>query len=515
LNAAFYAGLAVFFACAALVLGVMLWRSVRFGKKLLDDSFKLSAVFAAIPDLVYCMDKDMRYTSVNKAFEAFAGKPLKDIVGKTNDYVFADKKSMAAYFSDMNTKVLKERKTLAVQEWATSSGGVKMFLDVVKMPLYRDGELAGLVGIARDITAHKAAETRALEASKVKDRFIANMSHEIRTPLNAIIGMSEFMSLEPLPDRQRNCAKDISTASRSLLSIVNGILDFSKTEGDESKIARPNAEGGKVPFSAPDAKVLVVDDNNLNLKVACRLLGLYGISADTASSGREAVIAVQRTAYDLVLMDHMMPDMNGIQAAAKIRALGGKYFKLPIIALTANATRGVQEIFLSSGLDDYMSKPIELDKLSKILKKWIPVEKTGGALKDAPRMIGEPAGSGGLWEDIGKVSGINAEVGKNRVAGMEEMYRETLELFCDKTPRECAELSEYLDAGNMEDFAILAHGMKSSLLTIGAMRLAETALELETAGKAGDREKCSEIMPGFAERARGLIAEINAKVLKV
>jgi CheY-like chemotaxis protein/HPt (histidine-containing phosphotransfer) domain-containing protein/anti-sigma regulatory factor (Ser/Thr protein kinase) len=283
------------------------------------------------------------------------------------------------------------------------------------------------------------------------------------------------------------------------------------TAGDESKIVRPNVEGGKLTFSAPDAKVLVVDDNNLNLKVAYRLLGLYGIVADMVSSGQEAVAAVQKNAYDLVLMDHMMPDMNGIQAAAKIRALGGKYFKMPIVALTANAARGVQEIFLSSGLNDYMPKPIELDKLSEILRRWIPIEKIEGALKDALYKIGEPSGAGisDFWEDLGRVGGINVEVGKNRVAGMEDMYRETLGIFYDKTPRECKALSGYLAADDIQNFAILAHGMKTSLLTIGAMGLAETALELEKAGKAGDKERCAEIVPGFIERLGELHANLS------
>jgi PAS domain S-box-containing protein len=618
------------------------------------------------------MNKDLRYTSVNAAFEGFAGKPKDEIVGKTNEDVFAGKGGMAAYFTEMNARVLKEQKNLVVQEWATSSAGVKVFLEVIKMPLYQGGTLTGIMGIARDITAHKAAEARAVEASKVKSQFIANVSHEIRTPLNAIIGMSELLSLEPLHSRQQNYVKDIRIASHSLLSIINDILDFSKIEagrlelspvdydfgemlanlvsmfrlmarkknidfeyeegegelpkclygddvrlrqvlvnlcanavnftsrgfvrlrvaaeggnlifqitdtgagikpedlkdlfslftradsvknrnmtgvglglsisktfvemmggaieaeseygagstftvsipmvaGDESRLARPAAEGAKIPFSAPDAKVLVVDDNSLNLKVAYRLLGLYGIIADMASSGNEALVAVQRADYDLVFMDHMMPDMNGLQVAAKIRAMGGKYFKLPIIALTANAARGVQEIFLSSGLDDYMPKPIELGKLSEILRKWLPIEKLGGALKDALCMIGEPGGTeaGGFWEELGKVGGINAEVGKNRVAGMEEMYREMLGVFYDKTPRECKALSEYLDAGDTQNFAILAHGMKTSLLTIGAMALAETALELEKAGKAGDKNRCAELAPGFMERLCDLHAKLS------
>jgi signal transduction histidine kinase/ActR/RegA family two-component response regulator/HPt (histidine-containing phosphotransfer) domain-containing protein len=273
------------------------------------------------------------------------------------------------------------------------------------------------------------------------------------------------------------------------------------TLGDESKIARSGAGSGRATFSAPDARVLVVDDNNLNLKVAFRLLGLYGIVADLAASGKEAVAAVQSAEYDLVFMDHMMPEMNGIQATALIRALGGNYAKLPIVALTANATRGVQEIFLSNGLNDYLPKPIELDKLSEVLKKWIPIEKIGGEAKDALCMITEPfepAGDG-LWEELGRTGYINAEVGKNRVAGVEAIYRETLELFYNKTPRDCDALSGFLEAGDAQNFAILAHGMKSSLATIGAMGLSDAAYELEMAGKAGDLTRCREAAPRFLE----------------
>jgi signal transduction histidine kinase/ActR/RegA family two-component response regulator/HPt (histidine-containing phosphotransfer) domain-containing protein len=282
--------------------------------------------------------------------------------------------------------------------------------------------------------------------------------------------------------------------------------------GDESMIARPGAGSSRASFSAPDAKALVVDDNNLNLKVAFRLLGLYGIVADMAASGKEAISAVQNTAYDIVFMDHMMPEMNGIQATAQIRALGGDHVKLPIVALTANATRGVQEFFFSNGLDDYLAKPIDIDKLSEILKKWLPVEKIGGEIKDALHMIAEPAGpdaNGGLWEELGKTGYINAEVGKNRVAGVEAIYRETLELFYGKTPRDCKALSEFIEAGDAQNFAILTHGLKSSLATIGAMGLSDAAYELEMAGKAGDIKRCGEKAPGFMEKLLDLRGKLT------
>jgi len=129
-------------------------------------------------------------------------------------------------------------------------------------------------------------------------------------------------------------------------------------------------------FIAPGARVLVVDDVTINLMVAEGLLKLYQIQIHTCISGEEAIEAVQREEYDLVFMDHMMPGMDGMEATAAIRSLEGEGFqKLPIVALTANAISGMEEMFLENGFNDYLSKPIDIQKLNVILEKWIPAEK--------------------------------------------------------------------------------------------------------------------------------------------
>jgi CheY-like chemotaxis protein len=214
-----------------------------------------------------------------------------------------------------------------------------------------------------------------------------------------------------------------------------------------------------------------------------------------------------------------MPEMDGLQATAKIRALGDKFAKLPIIALTANATRGVREIFLKSGLDDYVSKPIELDKLSAILRKWLPYEKIeerGGAMpgKAAVKQAAERAkreeSAGSFWKSVAATGYINAEVGKNRVAGIEEMYGEALGLFYGKLPADCAALEKFLAGKDAESLTILAHGMKSSLSTIGAMALSETARQIEKASKRQDLLFCEDIMPSFLSKLRDLYAKLGA-----
>ncbi|MDR3013172.1 MAG: response regulator [Chitinispirillales bacterium] len=286
-----------------------------------------------------------------------------------------------------------------------------------------------------------------------------------------------------------------------------------REDGDESKIKRIDAASkNKVEFKAPGAKVLVVDDNALNLKVALGLLNLFDIVVDLAASGQEAIDAVQKNDYDLVFMDHMMPEMNGIEATGIIRKLGKKYAKLPIIALTANATQGVKEIFLASGLDDYVSKPIVLDTLSDILKKWIPIEKMESMMKDALNMIvsvDRGRKLAGIWEAAAKIKYINVEIGKNRVAGIEEVYRETLDLCYGKLPHDCDNLESFLQSGDLSDFFILIHGLKSSLSTIGAMELSRTAFELEKASKEGRSDFCEEALPEFLENLRDLHKQLG------
>jgi PAS domain S-box-containing protein len=128
-------------------------------------------------------------------------------------------------------------------------------------------------------------------------------------------------------------------------------------------------------FRADEASVLVVDDNDINLIVASELLKQYGIEADTAESGAEALRMMDAKRYDLVFMDHMMPGMDGIETTEKIRSYEDWRGEVPIVTLTANAISGMKELFLSKGMNDFISKPIELENLDRVLRAWLPPEK--------------------------------------------------------------------------------------------------------------------------------------------
>jgi CheY-like chemotaxis protein len=149
--------------------------------------------------------------------------------------------------------------------------------------------------------------------------------------------------------------------------------------GDYKKRTHKQAEKDdqEEKFSAPDARVIVVDDNKMNLKVAGKLLGLFGIKADMVGSGKEALQVLSEKEYDIIFLDHMMPEMDGIEVLREIKARKLISDKTEVIALTANAISGVREMYLSEGFDDYLSKPIEPAELEAILRKYLNAEAEG------------------------------------------------------------------------------------------------------------------------------------------
>jgi signal transduction histidine kinase/spermidine/putrescine-binding protein/FixJ family two-component response regulator/HPt (histidine-containing phosphotransfer) domain-containing protein len=280
-------------------------------------------------------------------------------------------------------------------------------------------------------------------------------------------------------------------------------VSIPKVCGDEAQVS--SAASDTEPFYAPAASVLVTDDNELNLKVASGFLKMYGITADTASSGEEALQKVREKAYDMVFMDHMMPGMDGVETTKAIRALGGNFETLTVVALTANSLVGSEEVFLSNGLNDYMPKPIEARKLAEVLGRWIPADKI-----EARPAEGETAAeSGDFLTALAAIPAINPEKGMNNFFRKEDLYKETLELFSNRAIGECEAMGGFLDKGDIGRFAISIHAMKTSLLTLGASELSVLAYEMEARGKAGDADHCREHYPPFAKQVADLTRRLK------
>jgi CheY-like chemotaxis protein len=127
-------------------------------------------------------------------------------------------------------------------------------------------------------------------------------------------------------------------------------------------------------FTAPNARILVVDDIEINLSVAEALLSAFAISPDLVSSGAEAIEMVKKNRYDIIFMDHMMPEMDGLETTDNIRELGGQSGATPIVALTANAINGMEEMFLNNRMDGFLSKPLDFNSLNLCLRRWLPAD---------------------------------------------------------------------------------------------------------------------------------------------
>jgi CheY-like chemotaxis protein len=188
-------------------------------------------------------------------------------------------------------------------------------------------------------------------------------------------------------------------------------------------------------------------------------------------------------------MDHMMPGMDGIEATHNIRARGGKFEAIPIIALSANAVSGVYEQFLEAGMNDFLSKPISGRSLNNILAKWLPYDKITLASPPDTRSPGSASEDGAPAEDellrsLRTIRGLDVDAGMSYCANNEDIYAKTLLEFCNRFSERAGAITNCLEKRDWENYSIFTHGLKSVLLNVGNDELAEKAKELELASKA-------------------------------
>jgi len=525
--------------------------------------------------------------------------------------------------------------------------------------LSRGGADSGTVYVVADDTEHfryveklEEQTRRADSASRAKTVFLANMSHEIRTPINVILGMDELILRESAEKETLTYAENINSAGRTLLSIINDILDLSKIEegkleirptqydlnslagdlvnmtrvraeekglrlevivdediphalyGDELRIRQcamnvlTNAvkytergtitlridyekrnedmialrffvrdtgigmkpedverlftpfarfeesrnrsiegtglgmsitkqllalmdsklevesvygEGSTFSFSvdqqvlawepigafaaedadaavtrkayhalfcAPDARILVVDDMPVNLAVITGLLKRTRIQVDTAESGAAALRMARQQRYDAMFIDHMMPEMDGIETLHKLRALPGVK-DTPCVALTANAISGAREMYLAEGFTDYLSKPVDGGKLEELLCRCLPPEKLLEPGDEAE------AAEAALPEWLYDVDGLNVEEGLAH-CGSAEAYLETLTIYAQSAGDIANELRRHIAEMDIKSITIKVHALKSTSRAVGVLALGNFAERMEIAGKAGD-----------------------------
>ena len=303
--------------------------------------------------------------------------------------------------------------------------------------------------------------------------------------------------------------ESISGDYMSVLSMpVHSIPIANVLNGVPCKFDYGSNNGLITSFTAPSAKVLIVDDISTNLQVASGLLIPYGMQVDLCDSGIEAIGAVQSKDYDIVFMDHRMPDMDGVEATEQIRMMGtdDPYFKnLPIIALTANAISGTREMFLENGFDDFLSKPIDTIKLNDILEKFIPKSKQ----KELSAKRSKPSKEKKHGIEI---EGLDVTKGITRSGGKKDFYLKTLTSFCKDGDKGITAINNSLKTGNIPLYTTLIHGMKSAASYIGAVKLAKAAHTLELAGGREDMGFIEKHNQEFISSLKILIGNIQKEL---
>ena len=267
-------------------------------------------------------------------------------------------------------------------------------------------------------------------------------------------------------------------------------------------------------FTAPDARILVVDDNPMNLMVFKSILKQTKVEIDTARDGDDGLVLMQVKKYDVIFLDHMMPRKDGIETLYELRAQKNNPNQAtPTVCLTANAISGAREEYIAAGFDDYLAKPINSGKLEDMLLAYLPKEK----IKEAEASEGAEeddleCNGGELPEALAPLKGqdwIDLDAGVRNSCSV-KAYMSLLKLFYESLDETADELERFCAEENIKDYTVKVHALKSSARLIGAADFGEEAQKLESAGKNGDWEYIRAHQEAFMTKYRSFKTPLSA-----
>lgn len=287
------------------------------------------------------------------------------------------------------------------------------------------------------------------------------------------------------------------------LNSINNEEEIETLEDEPVKENKTKETNNSTAFD-DSPRILIVDDNKLNIKITEKLLKNYNFVLEEALSGQECIDKVKKTTYTLIFMDYMMPEMDGIETLNRLKQIPG--FNTKVVALTADAINGARERFLDAGFDEYISKPVDKKlfeeviaefilartKENKFPKEWFDMSKEVSEIEIDSDKISDSENSTTLVSEdvVGNTDYLiknGIEYGRAlELLGDREMYNETLNDFLSAIDEKLSNMEKYVEENNMEDYAILAHSLKSDSKYLGFAKLSEIALEHEMRGKNND-----------------------------
>ena len=280
-------------------------------------------------------------------------------------------------------------------------------------------------------------------------------------------------------------------------------------------------------FIAPQAKLLAVDDNDMNLMVIQGLLKQTQIQLDMVSGGEEALELCANKKYDLIFMDHMMPGMDGVETMKALRKeKKGLNYATPVVVLTANAVAGCKDLYLKEGFVDYISKPVDVMKLDRVLRTYLePSLILEGVVEPETTSGGQEKTEVACAPEEEVMLEVTAEEKKedsllhiDRAIGLQyclddELYRQVLESYLEQGQEYKEQLMSYYEAKAWHDYAVVAHAIKSSSLSIGAVTLSDLAKEQEFLGKDENEEEIAKTYDAFYEEFCETLVEIEGMLM--
>lgn len=343
-----------------------------------------------------------------------------------------------------------------------------------------------------EIPIHRASNmdglSRMMEVYRLTHLFIGTEEYEENIPY--FEDLSKNMEVIVVADKHYDVPK---TAKAKFIKKpfynlpVFNILNVNSLSGEEHMLNNKH-------MLCPDIRTLVVDDEPMNLHVAEGIFKAYHMKVKTAQSGQEAIELCKQENFDLIFLDHMMPEMDGIETLRHLRKMTAGMDKgFTIIAFTANAVSGAKEMFMNEGFDEFLSKPIEYPELERILKKLLPaasITYTDELYEIVNQQENDAEGVTEKRNDDKKLylekGGINTKSGLTYCQNDESFYLELLDGFAQDAPQKEKSLNRFRGQGDFDNYRIVVHALKSAAKTIGADELSQMAKKSEDAAKNHD-----------------------------
>ena len=320
------------------------------------------------------------------------------------------------------------------------------------------------------------------------------------------LGLSIVTSLLELMDSKLSVDSEYGKGSVFSFTVRQRVVSWDPVGDFSQKVReyRDEMVGYKESFHAANARILVVDDTRTNLTVIQGLLKQTLIKVDTAISGFDALELVKKNRYNIIFLDHRMPEMDGIQTFHAMRDMKDNLnADTPVVALTANAVSGSREMYFREGFNNYMSKPVDPSKLENMIISYLPKELVtlpgDEGFSNQSTVTADDERQ--AFQELLKVSGIDAKAAIAR-CGSADAARDVMRDFWQSIDERSGLIEKYEQEKDIKNYTIYVHGLKSSARAVGALDLAEKAQYLEACGNGGDIDEIEMLTPGLLELYR-------------